>query len=99
VAWFTPFGARSSGVFNFWQESLLIDDDPVADQQAADALATVNPDPNAAAEATGGTLINTLIVVDVDGDGFNDIIATLDRGALSGLSNDALVLFRNTRGD
>jgi hypothetical protein len=99
VAWFTPFGARSSGVFNFWQESLLIDDDPVADQQAADPLATVNPDPNAAAEATGGTLINTLIVVDVDGDGFNDIIATLDRGALSGLSNDALVLFRNTRGD
>jgi len=36
--------------------------------------------------------------VDVDGDGKNDIIATLDRGALSGLSNDALVLFHNVGG-
>jgi len=92
VAWFSPYGLnRAATVTNFWQESLLVDDDA---GRAGGAIAT---DPNAANEATGGSLINTLIIVDVDGDGFNDIIATLDRGALSGLSNDALVLFVNNR--
>jgi hypothetical protein len=81
-------------MWNFWQETLLIDDDARNGDFAAAAT-----DPNAEVEATGATFINTLIVVDMDGDGFNDIIATLDRGALSGLSNDALVLFRNMRGN
>lgn len=86
VAWFAPSGAdRSSTVVNLWRESLLIDDD---------ASSGASADPTA---TDGSTLINTLIVVDVDGDGKNDIIATLDRGALSGLSNDALVLFHNVR--
>ncbi|HRX84571.1 MAG TPA: VCBS repeat-containing protein [Phycisphaerae bacterium] len=90
VAWFTPYGAtRTSSVYDFWLESLLVDDD---------ANNGITTDPNANPDATGQTLINTLIVVDVDGDGKNDIIATLDRGALSGLSNDALVLFHNVGG-
>ncbi|MCB0069089.1 MAG: prepilin-type N-terminal cleavage/methylation domain-containing protein, partial [Caldilineaceae bacterium] len=90
VAWFTPYGAtRTSSVYDFWLESLLVDDD---------ANNGITTDPNANPHATGQTLINTLIVVDVDGDGKNDIIATLDDGALSGLSNDALVLFHNVGG-
>jgi hypothetical protein len=95
VAWFSPYGeTRTDTMWNFWQETLLIDDDARNGDFAAAAT-----DPNAEVEATGATFINTLIVVDMDGDGFNDIIATLDRGALSGLSNDALVLFRNMRGN
>ena len=48
-------------------------------------------------EVRGGTLINTILVVDLDGDGANDLVTTLDRDGLSGLSNDALAWFRNTR--
>lgn len=44
----------------------------------------------------GGTLVNTMQIFDGDGDSRNDIVGTLDRNALSGLSNDALVLFLNT---
>ncbi|MCB9851114.1 MAG: VCBS repeat-containing protein [Phycisphaerales bacterium] len=100
VAWFTPYSGNDTNVYNFWQESLLIDDDPASvTDPNADPLAVVATDPNSSGLATGGTLINSLIIVDVDGDGYNDIIATLDRGALSGLSNDALVLFRNNRGN
>ena len=43
------------------------------------------------------TFINSILVVDLDDDGPNDILATFDRTGLSGLSNDALVWFRNTR--
>jgi hypothetical protein len=43
------------------------------------------------------THINTLLVVDLDGDGRNDIVATLDRRNGAGLSNDALLWYRNIR--
>lgn len=45
------------------------------------------------------TSINALLVVDLDGDGFNDIIGTLDRRTGAGLSDDRLVWYRNTLGD
>jgi hypothetical protein len=35
--------------------------------------------------------------VDLDGDGRNDIVGTLDRRANSGLTNDRLVWYRNIR--
>lgn len=89
VASFEPYVERSDNVFYFWRESLLINDD---------AGVSLSTDPNVDTE-TIGTLINTILIVDVDGDGHNDVLATLDRNAQSGLSNDALVLFRNTRGD
>ncbi len=46
---------------------------------------------------TEPTMINTLLVVDLDGDGDQDIIGTLDRQGHSGLSNDALIWYRNNR--
>ena len=55
-------------------------------------------DPQVAQEAATGTIINSAIIVDLDGDGANDIVATLDRSGLSGLTNDALVWFRNSLG-
>jgi hypothetical protein len=42
------------------------------------------------------TLINSILVVDLDGDSDNDLVATFDRTGLSGVTNDALVWFRNT---
>ncbi len=45
------------------------------------------------------TIINGLLVVDLDGDGFNDVIGTLDRRSGAGLSDDRLVWYRNTLGD
>jgi hypothetical protein len=67
------------------------------------------PDP-AAPAAPGGTgvgvnavdsstYINALLVVDLDGDGKNDVIGTLDRRAGSGLSDDRIVWYRNTHTD
>jgi len=43
------------------------------------------------------THINTLLVVDLDQDGRNDILATLDRRTGAGLSDDELVWYRNIR--
>jgi len=45
------------------------------------------------------THINVLLIVDLDGDGFNDIVGTLDRRTGPGLSDDRLVWYRNTLGD
>jgi hypothetical protein len=45
------------------------------------------------------TVINSLLVVDLDGDGRNDIVASLDRRSGSGLSDDRLVWYRNVRTD
>ncbi|NOX58466.1 MAG: VCBS repeat-containing protein [Planctomycetes bacterium] len=108
VEWFTPFSSTDpNSAFALWQENLIVDDGPPPDQNATtqtDPVTTVDPatgqtivtDPNANPQATGGTLVNTMLIVDIDGDGRNDIVGTLDRNALSGLSNDALVLFLNT---
>ena len=79
-----------ASIFNQWAENLIVDD--------GSGESIIETDPNLNAEAvTGGTVINSILVVDLDGDGANDIVATLDRTGLSGLSNDALAWFRNTR--
>jgi len=81
-------------VYDQWIEHLIVDDIPPG--TPADSPATT--DPNVTPEEVAGTtFINSILVVDLDGDGANDIVATFDRSGLSGLSNDALVWFRNTR--
>jgi hypothetical protein len=98
-------GAR---VYDLWNETLIIDELPgPVSAQTTPPTTTPPPDPNAPPGATpaptptptatpdGATVINSIIVVDVDGDGANDLIAPLDRTSLSGLTNDALVWFRN----
>lgn len=85
----------ASAVFDQWTETLIIDEHPDQDRDA-DLPAT---DPNVApeeAEASASTAMNSILVTDLDGDGANDLVVTLDRGGLSGLANDALVWFRNT---
>lgn len=101
VAWFQSRATDTNpnGVFDFWRENLIIDDSPEVDNVDPQDLINVITDPNAAAEAATGTFVNTLFIADMDGDGKNDIVATLDRSSLSGLSSDALVLFLNIRQD
>lgn len=75
-------------VYDQWTGRLIVDND------SGDVAATdPGVDTGAVAETT---LINSILVVDLDGDGDNDLVATLDRAGLSGVTNDALVWFRNT---
>lgn len=92
VAWFNA--SSNPTLTQQWIENLIVDD--VSPGRPNRSPATT--DPNVApTEVEGGTFVNWIQVVDLDGDGANDIIVTLDRSGLSGLSNDALVWFRNTR--
>ena len=92
LTWFNSQTAPS--LYDQWRENTIIDDRRVEDEDSAPATT----DPNVTGEEVGDTTImNTLLVTDLDGDGQNDLIVTLDRVGLSGLTNDALVWFRNTR--
>jgi hypothetical protein len=81
-------------IYDQWIESLIVDDEPPG--QPGDAPPTTDPNVTPT-EVAGTTFINSILVVDLDGDGATDLVATFDRSGLSGLSNDALVWFRNTR--
>jgi hypothetical protein len=77
------FDPRSSaGVFNQWSESLIVDERSTGTGSAL-------------GDVSASTIINSILIVDLDGDGANDIVATFDRNEFSGLTNDALVWFRN----
>ncbi|MHC4696211.1 MAG: FG-GAP repeat domain-containing protein [Planctomycetota bacterium] len=80
--------------YDQWREILIVDeqseDDTDPDIPATDP--GVTPD-----EISGETNMNTILVVDLDGDGANDLVVPFDRNGLSGLTNDALVWFRNTK--
>jgi hypothetical protein len=89
------FDAQSvDDVYDQWDENLIIDDLPPGRPGSSPATTDPNVSPG---EVAGTTFINSILVVDLDADGENDLVATLDRSGLSGLSNDALVWFRNTR--
>ncbi len=91
LAWFDSQAAPS--VYDQWIENLIIDDQ--APGSSGGSLATTDPNVEPQ-ENAGMTFINSIVVVDLDGDGANDLVATLDRSGLSGLTNDALAWFRNT---
>ena len=67
-------------VFDEWSTNLVVDD-----RQLENSLFA----------GEGPAFINELLVVDLDCDGANDIVATIDRRSLSGLSTDVVVWFRN----
>ncbi|MFQ5415149.1 MAG: FG-GAP-like repeat-containing protein [Phycisphaerae bacterium] len=95
VVWYD--GTVADTVLSPWQPNTIIQDTP------ADPT---DPTQSTGAGPAGGltvldtsTNINTLLVVDLDADGKDDVIATLDRRSGSGLSDDRLVWYRNTRTD
>lgn len=79
----------AASVYDQWTGRVIVDDGP------GEAASPADPSVNAGT-ATGVTLINSILIVDLDGDGDNDIVATLDRSTDSGISDDALVWFRST---
>ncbi len=91
LAWFDS--QATSSIYDQWIENLIIDD---GQDTTTGGSATTDPsvDPS---EISGTTVIYSIIVVDLDGDGTDDLVATLDRsqGDASGLTNDAIVWFRN----
>ena len=109
VYWFD--GTIGASVYDPWFSNTIIQDGPADTTEPTTAPTTGAADPNADPDATsqpGGTgvgvtevdtstHINTLLVVDLDGDGRQDIIGTLDRRTGAGLSDDRLVWYRNTR--
>ena len=89
VIWLDPFPGGS--VFDQWQERLLIDDTPEENPNPALTDPNVNPDE----VIVSTTRINHIQVIDLDGDGRLDVLSTLDREGQSGLTNDAIIWFRN----
>jgi len=83
--WYDP--ALVPTVFHEWSEDFILDDTKV--RGATD-------DPTSVDFNDTGTQINSLLVVDVDDDGLNDVVAAFDRRVDSGLNEDAIIWFRNT---
>ncbi|MFH1111210.1 MAG: VCBS repeat-containing protein [Planctomycetota bacterium] len=105
VYWYD--GTVGGSVYDPWVGQAIIQDNP---PDTTDPNAPPPPDPDAATTTPGGTgvgvtqvdtstVINALLVVDLDGDGKDDIVGTLDRRSGAGLSDDRLVWYRNTRTD
>ena len=90
VAWFDAKGAPT--LFDQWIENMIIDDRPSGDGDTDPATTDPNVKPE---DVAGTTLINSILVTDLDGDGADDLVIPLDRSGLSGLTNDALVWLRN----
>jgi len=96
--------------FDPWIEYTIIQDNPAASSPptlpgaqppAGGTPPTQQPGGSGVGvtEVDVSTTVNGLLVVDLDGDGFNDIVGTLDRRSGAGLSDDRLVWYRNTLGD
>jgi hypothetical protein len=85
----------TASVYDQWIEEMIVDElPPGVGPVPAPATTDPNVEPQ---EVAGSTMINSILIVDVDGDGANDIVATFDRSGLSGLTNDALAWFRNIK--
>lgn len=104
VYWYD--GTAGDSVYDPWVAHAIIQDGPADTTDITGvALGPATPDGGDATPGAGvgveavdtSTHINTLLVVDLDNDGKNDIVGTLDRRTGAGLSDDRLVWYRNTR--
>ncbi len=89
LEWFDS-AAAPAGLYSQWGGTFIVDDTKAQGTTA---------DPNDPDFEDTATLINEVIITDLDGDGFNDIVGTLDRRVDSGLAEDTIIWFRNTLGD
>ncbi len=90
VFWYEYDPEVEEGLYDVWLENFVVDDTKAEGETA---------DPDDPDFRDAATYINTVAVVDLDGDGINDVIATLDRQTKSGLADDSLIWFRNTKLD
>jgi len=102
------YDATLDTVFNPWFPNTIIQDAPSDTTDNTNAGGgTGGTGQQTAAPGSGvgvtevdtSTSINALLVVDLDGDGKNDVIGTLDRRSGAGLSDDRLVWYRNVKTD
>lgn len=97
VYWYD--GTVNETVYDPWVANTIIQDTP-ADTTDPTTIGGTTPGAGVGVtQVDTSTFINALLIADLDGDGRNDIIGTLDRRSGSGLSDDRLVWYRNTRGD
>jgi hypothetical protein len=95
VFWYD--GTINETVFDPWVSNTIIQDRPT-DEPDGTTIGGTTPGAGVGVdEVDTSTHINELLVVDLDGDGRMDIVGTLDRRSGSGLSDDRLVWYRNTR--
>jgi len=96
VFWFDS--TQGTSLYNPWAYNTII---PVSTQpdSGADEPTTPGGTGVGVTQVDESTYVNSLLVVDVDADGKNDVLGTLDRRSGSGLSDDRLVWYRNTRGE
>jgi hypothetical protein len=97
VLWYD--GTQGS-VFDPWSPSTIIQDTTTVDDGTSAGGSFSQPGTGVGvSEVDTSTHINALLVVDLDADGKNDIVGTLDRRSGAGLSDDRLVWYRNTKTD
>ena len=95
VFWYD--GTINDSVYEPWVANTIIQD-ASSDTTDNTVVGGVTPGAGVGVNSTDtNTNINALLVVDLDGDGRSDISGTLDRRSGSGLSDDRLVWYRNTR--
>ncbi|UCE58981.1 MAG: VCBS repeat-containing protein [Phycisphaerales bacterium] len=97
VFWYDSSLADS--VYDAWTPNTIIQDSPIESGDPSQA-GFITPGAGVGVDTVDVTTsINALLVVDLDADGRNDIVGTLDRRSGAGLSDDRLVWYRNVRRD
>jgi hypothetical protein len=86
ILWFEPIS--QARVYDQWSERLLEDD-------VLPPPAVTDPNVNLDEVVVNDTVIHGLDLVDLDGDGRLDVLGTLDRRSQSGITNDAVIWYRN----
>ena len=101
VFWYESQKVDNSSVpYDPWLSNTIIQDGPQETTDPSQAGPTPPAAPGAGVGVTAvdaSTHINSLLIVDLDGDAKQDIIGTLDRRTGAGLSDDRLVWYRNTK--
>ncbi|MCO6438953.1 MAG: VCBS repeat-containing protein [Phycisphaerae bacterium] len=98
VYWYD--GSTATSPYDPWAPNTIIQDSGAPDAVDPAQAPGTQPTPGSGVGVTQvdtDTVINALLIVDLDGDGRNDIIGTLDRRSGAGLSDDRLVWYRNVR--
>jgi hypothetical protein len=85
VYWYD--GTVGDSVFDDWPGNTMIRDEHDVTEDVGVGVTRIDV----------SAYINDLLVVDLDGDGKNDVLGTLDRRSGNGLSDDRLVWYRNSR--
>ena len=104
VFWYD--GTVGDSVFDPWAPNKIIQDGEADSTDLGSTGTTADPTgsgtPGSGVGVTAvdvSSHINALLIIDLDNDGRNDIVGTLDRRTGAGMSDDRLVWYRNVKTD